>query len=835
MADNPRDRTEPGDDRADWELLESSGDLDSSTREALKDLERIAEFSREIQRTATDAAPAEPPPTSATPPFERWRDLTLLERIGTGAWGEVWRAWDATLHRQVALKFLVPSGDTDAHASANLLKEARALARVRHPNIVTVYGIAEDQDRVGMWMECVPGITLAREIERVGALPAHRVAQIGLQLCSALEALDAAGLVHLDIKPANILLEGEDRVVLTDFGLGWRSELDDHVTPRSSGTPLFMAPEVLAGGKPTHQSDLYSLGVTLWWALAGRSPFDARTLRELRDQAARGPSQSLGSVRPDAPSALVDAIQWAMNADPAARPQSAALLASRLKLALDPTEARHRNARGSHRLRIAVGTAVGIAVGVLVLSRFLPGSGPDNSPSVAVLPFANLSGDPTQEYLSDGITDELIARLAQVGDLRVISLSSVMPFKGSKLPPQEIARKLHVRMIVEGALLRARDSVRVSAQLVYASTGRAVWSEIYERDWDHIFALQSDVALATTQGVRAKITPRERGRLSMAPVVNAEAHALYLHGLQAYREQTHEGIGRAITLFRRALAIDSSYVDAWAWLGYAYEYSGTVHVLTQREADSLAVASAQRALRLDPQNGPARTTLATVQQFTNWDFSAAERSYREALDLCPGNADARAELVVLLTAIGRFDEAIAEAKRARETDPLSSMAATVSMFPLFEGRRYDEAIQMGREFLATQPNFPPIMLALGQALFFSGRHDEGIAMIERAAKVDPEPAFVAWLGLLNGLTGQREKALEMRNQLIRANQKEHADPYFFAIVDTGLGEKTRALDNLERARSERSGDALLLRVDPALDPLRQEPRFQALLKAIKTG
>ena len=216
MAVDPRDRPDSGDDRAesagdraDWELLESSGDLDSSTRRALKDLERIAAFSRDLQPTSTGSGPAGPPPAPVAPPFERWRDLTLLEAIGAGAWGEVWRAWDVTLHREVALKFLVSSGGSqDAKSSADLLTEARALARVRHPNIVTVFGIAEDRGWAGMWMELVPGITLQREIERVGALSAHRVARIGQQICSALEALDAAGLVHRDVKPANILLEG---------------------------------------------------------------------------------------------------------------------------------------------------------------------------------------------------------------------------------------------------------------------------------------------------------------------------------------------------------------------------------------------------------------------------------------------------------------------------------------------------------------------------------------------------------------------------------------------------------------------------------------------------
>ena len=837
-ADQPVDPLDPlieavsKDEPVDWKLAESASDRDIDALNALKDMQRIADFSRRLQRADSGSAPTTPAPQPRSGgELERWGDLILLDQIGAGAKGAVWRAWDPALQRQVALKFLL--GSAAENAGTDLVAEARALARVRHPSVVAVHGIAEHDGRAGMWMECLDGATLAQEIERAGSLPASEVARVGIEICTALEALEAVGLVHGDIKPANIVLEPRGRVVLTDFGLGSRPALEEMEARRRFGTPLFMAPELHAGGVPSPQSDLYALGVTLWWALAGRSPFQARSLPDLKREMARGPSQSLDSIRPDAPRALVDAIQWAMNADPGARPQSAASLTSGLKIALEAKDP--PSAQRSHGVRVAVIAAVGIVAVALLISRFVLRSASEEAPSIAVLPFTNLSGDPTQDYLSDGMTDELIARLAQVGDLRVISLSSVMPFKGAKVPLDEIARKLHVRMVVEGALLRARDSVRVSAQLVDVSTGRAVWSEVYERDWDHIFALHSDVALATIQGVRAKITPRERGRLTMAPVVNADAHALYLHGLQAYREQTHEGVGRAIVLFRRALAIDSTYVDAWTWLAYAYEYSSNVGLMTRSDADSLAIASARRALTLDPENGPARTTLAVIQQFTSWDFPATERRFREALALCPGNADARAELVVLLTARGRFDEAIVEAKRALEIDPLSSMAATVSMYPLFEGRRYDEAIRTGRQFLATQPNFPPIMLVLGQALFFSGRHEEGIAMVERAAKLDPEPVFEAWLGLFHGLIGQRQKALELRSQLVRADQREHIDPYFFAIVDTGLGEKERALDDLEHAKSEGSGEAPLLRVDPALDPLRQEPRFQALLRTIKTG
>src|SRR5205085_1899440 len=242
-AEDPREPAEKG-QRADWELLESSDGLDASTRGALKDLERMASFNRDLQRAGAPDAAVEQ--AGAAP--ERWGHLMLLEPVGAGAQGEVWRAWDATLQRQVALKFLATEGTRTV--SSDLIAEARALARVRHPGVVAVHGVAEHGGRTGMWMEWIEGLTLAREIERRGALPAREVARIGVELCSALEALEGAGVVHRDVKPANIVLEAGGRVVLTDFGLGWRPALDD-TRARTSGTPLFMAPELLGGGEPS--------------------------------------------------------------------------------------------------------------------------------------------------------------------------------------------------------------------------------------------------------------------------------------------------------------------------------------------------------------------------------------------------------------------------------------------------------------------------------------------------------------------------------------------------------------------------------------------------------
>jgi serine/threonine protein kinase/Tol biopolymer transport system component len=320
------DRRPPGGDEVDdWEVLQSSADLDQGTASALKDLERIAAFSRDLQRTGTmpDGAPHE-----SSPAPERWGHLMLLERVGAGAQGEVWRAWDATLQRQVALKFLQTEG-IGRTATSRLVAEARALARVRHPNVVGVYGVAEHDGRAGMWMEWIEGLTLAREIERRGGLPPREVARIGLDLCSALEALEAAGLVHRDVKPANIVLETGGRVALTDFGLGWRPALEG-VKGSSSGTPLFMAPELLRGGEPSPRTDLYALGVTLWWALAGRPPFTSRKMEEILEEAARGPAQPLREARKGTPEALVNAIEWGMKPQESERPPSAAQLRERL-------------------------------------------------------------------------------------------------------------------------------------------------------------------------------------------------------------------------------------------------------------------------------------------------------------------------------------------------------------------------------------------------------------------------------------------------------------------------------------------------------------------------
>ena len=735
------------------------------------------------------------------------------------------------MQRDVALKFLLPRSDGDGRS--DLLREARALARVHHPNVVMVHGIDERDGKTAMWMEYLRGNTLAREIEERGPMPARMARSIGIQLCSALEAIHGAGLIHRDIKPANIVLESERRAVVTDFGLGWRPALPGSSGQPSSGTPYFMAPELLAGGSPTARSDLYALGVTLWWALAGRSPFRSRTLQEHRAEAFAGAATSLGELRPDVPSDLVKTIERAMAPDPDRRFGSAAEMAVLLK----GPEPRLATARRRGRFRSVLASMALLLTLVVVLNwqevkRFLTSSPSRDVPTVAVLPFVNQGGNASEEFFADGMTEELISRLAVVDGLRVISRHSVMTFKNTDKPLAHIAEKLRVSMVLEGSVARTPGTLRIAVRLVDVRTGQAVWARVYERGAREAFEIEGEIASEVVRLLRARITPDERQRLVGVSERNPEAHAAYLQGLAAYRLLTPEGTRRSVRLYERALEIDSTYADAWSGLALSYDQGVGQHVWDRRNGRERAASAARKALEWDPKSGIALAMIASLQMWNDFDLGSAERSYREALALSPGSADIRVELALVLVGMARFEEAAAQVARARELDPLSSLAAAVSLFPLFEGRRFPEAARSAREVLATHPS-PNVRLVLGQSLLFSGKGEEAIAALSESDRETPAYPFTkGWLAVAYARTGRHEEARSELAALHELRKQKNVDPYLFAIVHAWLGEPERALDFLDSSMKERRGELVFLLVDPALDPLRKEPRFLEMVRKL---
>ena len=782
----------------DWDRVEIDPVLDSDTVDALRKVARIAEFNRALQRTATQSDPASMPQGALSPPLVRWHNLTILEPLGAGARGEVWRAWDATLQRQVALKFLQPdlAGQNET-AAADLLNEARALARVRHPGIVTVHGIGEDQGRVGIWMECVPGVTLSKEIERAGTLPPRQVARIGLQLCSALEALDAAGLVHRDIKPANILLEGTTRAVLTDFGLGWRPALDEDTTPKSSGTPLFMAPEILDGGKPTHRSDLYALGVTMWWALAGEAPFAARTLGELRKESPRGPARSLSAIRPDAPKELVEAILWAMKPTPADRPRTAAELAAKFR-----------------------GSASDAPSGI----------------SIAVLPFVNRGAGDEDEYFSDGLADELIGMLGKIRGVRVAARTSAYSFRGRQVTTPEIGSALNVETILEGSIRRAGDRIRISVQLVKVSDGLHLWSETYDRTLDDIFAVQDDIARSVVSELRATLLGREPDpseRQSVTAEVakaargrsaDPTAHRLALLGRHFINRLTRDDLTRAIDYLKQALDLDPQFASAWADLASAYTRAATWGLIPRSQAIRQARDAVERALAIEPDLPEAFVRLTIIYLFHEWDWKGAEAACRRALELAPGDAATLNAAGVLSMVLGRPEESIEYHRRAAEQDPLSASPHANLGLSLVRAHRFDEAETAFRRTLELAPQRLLARSFLALALVHQGRGEEALA--ELAREPDEGERLYA-LAIVQHMLGNAAESEEALQQLIRAHGEHYAVQV--AEVYAVRGDADSMFEWLENGREQRDLGVPEIRGSLAFLPYQGDPRWRALM------
>ena len=802
-ADDPLDDlSDSALDGEDIDWAEPGAGVDPDVLRGFKDMARIARFSRDLQRSpgpsSSIATPSGPQP---------WGSLLLLEPLGAGARGEVWRAWDATLQRQVALKFLQTSHPkADGASWSELLAEARALARVRHRGVVTVYGIAEHGGLAGMWMECLEGGTLARELDRSGRMPAQRVAFLGLELCSALEALESAGVVHRDIKPSNIVLEGDGRAVLTDFGLGWRPALDESHAVKSSGTPIFMAPEVLAGGAPSPSSDVYALGVTLWWALAGRVPFESKTLRQLRDEAARGPARRLRELVPDAPEALASAIEWAMSPSDIDRPRSAGALASRLRAATGDLDAHSAGAARSPQVA-----------------------------SIAVLPFVNRSASAEDEYFSDGLADELLNVLSKIKGLRVSARASSFRFRGQGTPPADIGRALRVARILDGTVRRIGNRVRISVQLVDVSDGQPLWSETYNRTLEDIFAVQDDIAACVVKELRGtllgdeaeavrnvsdEIADAAKGRASVP-----EAHRLYLIGRHFARRLNRGDMSRGVVYLREAIALDPKFALAWAELGGTLSRAANKNLLPEEGGIEEGRRIVLRALAIEPDLGEAHARLASIQMFHDWNWSEADRSYARALERMPGDVVALTGSGVLAMILGRIEDAIALHSRVVQLDPLSGSAHSNLGLTLLRAGVPQEAETSFRKALELEPERYLTRALLARTLVDLGRGEEALA---EAAREPDRGERLYMQAIVHHLLDGRAESDAALHGLIEA----FGDSYQFQIAETYAlrGEPDQAFAWLERAFERRDAGVSEAQCSINLRSIHGDPRWAQFLQ-----
>jgi len=743
----------------------------------------------------------------------------ILEKLGGGGMGVVYKAEDTKLGRSVALKFLPEELSQDRYAVQRFQREARAASALNHPHICTIHDIDEHEGRQFIVMELLEGETLKHHIAG-RPMSSEKVARLGVQMAEALEAAHAKGIIHRDIKPANIFLTDRSQVKVLDFGLAKLLWPVSDVTVAEtltetravSGTLPYMAPEQLRGESVDARADIYALGVVLYEMATGRRPFDEELSTNLIDcilnKVPPPPSRLNHRIAP----ALESVALKALDKDPERRYQSARELRVDLErmLAALPPDSAARVREAPRRARRAV---------------------PRRIRSVAVLPLENLSRDPQQDYFADGMTEALITDLAKIGALRVVSRTSVMRYKGTGRLVGEIAAELNVDAVVEGSVLCAGDRVRITAQLIQAASDEHLWAESYERDLRDILGLQSEVARAIANEIKVKLTPQESARLASRRRADPEAHQLYLKGRYFWNKRTADGLKKSLEYFHQAMDLDPSYPLAYAGLADAYTDLADEAALAPTEALRAAKAAAIKALEMDDSLAEAHNAMAHVKQDYEFDWEAAGQEYRRALELNPTYSEARHRYSHYLMELGRVEESLAASQRALELDPLSPSLNVHLGWHYYFAHQYDQAIEACQKTLELFSGYYKAHHFLARAYEQKGNFQESLAQFQKAIELSSEsPLIKAELAHAHARFGDKTEALRLLAKLKALSNERYVPSFHVALIYAGLGEKDRAFESLEQAYEERSGMLGCLQVDPRLEPLRSDARFQSLLR-----
>ncbi len=759
----------------------------------------------------------------------------ILEKLGGGGMGVVYKALDTKLDRSVALKFLPPHLSMDEEAKARFIHEAKAASALDHVNIGYIHEIDETDDgQLFIAMAFYAGETLKKKITR-GPLPIDEALAYAVQIAEGLGRAHEAGIIHRDIKPANVMVTEEGLVKIVDFGLAKMADVSLTQTGTTLGTVAYMSPEQAQGEAVDQRTDLWSLGVVLYELLTGERPFRGDYAEAIIYAIRHDEPEPITALRPEVPEDLARIVENLLRKDREARYASAEALLADLQ-AIKQGEAAEKQAvapvasGSSSRNRVWIyggGALVVLVLAAFIASQLFSG-GSRSIDSIAVLPLANLSGDPKQEYFSDGMTDALIENLGQIEALRVISRTSVMPYKTDPKPLREVGRALDVAGVVEGTVKSSGDLIEVTVRLYDAATEERLWSGRFERKLENVLTLQREVALAIAREIEIQLKPQEQERLEEAKTVDPEVYELYLWGRNLSYKRTLESLSQAITYFEQAIAKDADFAPAHASLVVPYFMLGASGTLPLEEARSKARQAAEQALALNESLSDAHVAMGVILSMYDWDWSGAERVLKRAISLNPNNTEAIHEYGIYLIRTGKPEEGLNEMKRLLALDPLSPVARRSVAWAYFRNRQYDEAIEYSLRLLDFDPGYAHMYL--GAAYLLKGRYEDAIAALEREEVASTGTGFLAlgYLGNAYALSGKRDKALALIEQL----EEQPNLATLVAEIYTGLGQHDEALDWLDRASSdEQSTDVLVHQLfDPILNPLRSEPRFQTLLE-----
>lgn len=725
----------------------------------------------------------------------------VIEReLGSGGMATVYLAQDVKHRRTVAIKVLRPELAA-AIGADRFLREIEIAAHLNHPRILALYDSGAvtigSEPCLYYVMPHVVGGSLRDRLRREKQLPVEVALGITRQVAAALEHAHTRGLIHRDIKPENILLfEGE--AMLSDFGIALEvgPTHGDRLTGTgvSLGTTEYMSPEQALGERDLDvRSDIYSLGCVLYEMLAGEPPFTGPTALAVIAKRLTEAPPLVRRVRETVTAAVEQALTTALANVAADRFDSAAAFAEALSR---PADTRQR------------------------------------ARSVAVLPFLNLSADPENEYFADGITEDVIANLSKIRVLKVLSRTSVMPFKKRELSLREIGTRLDAATVLEGSVRRAGDRVRIVAQLIDAETDQHLWAETYDRQLTDIFAIQSDVALNIATALKAELSPEEKSQVRKEPTDDIEAYQLYLMGQHCLNRWTREGIDQGIRHFEMAVARDPNYALAHAAIANAYIELGLglgAGALRPAEAYERARVAVARALEIDGSLAEAHSMNAFLKFVCDYDWEEAEEEFKRAIELNPKSGASYDAYGLMLSALGRYDEAIEMQRLAHEQDPLAYRLDIATTF--LRAGRIDEALQAASEVTQLEPHFATGHATLGWAYLQKGIPEKGVAELEKAVSLSPDSTlFLSQLGQALALTGRDAEARNILRRMEELSRERYVSPYHFAYVYTGLGEQDTAMDWLERSYQERAGGVYGVKGSFLFVSLRPHPRFQALLR-----
>ncbi len=725
--------------------------------------------------------------------------------------GSVYKVLDTEINSKVALKLINPKVASDASMIDRFRNELRTAREISHKNVCRMYDLGKDSGTFFITMEYVAGEDLRTMIRMSRQLAVGTAVTIMRQICEGIAEAHRAGVIHRDLKPANIMIDRQGNAKVMDFGIA-RSAALTAGEREIVGTPEYMAPEQSLGDDVDHRSDIYSLGVLFFEALTGKLPFrgegGASIVSKQRSQPPPNPRQ----LNPQIPEQICRLILKCMEKDPRSRYQDVGELSAELekierslfpvqqKAAETPSPAEDSDSAGKY--------------------------------TVAVLPFANMSPEPGQDYFCDGLAEEILNALSKIRDFRVVSRTSVFSFKGKDIDVRDVGRTFEADSVLEGSVRKTGDRLRITVRLVNVADGFQLWSESYDRDMTDIFAVQDEITLAILDKFKVKLQATEKAQLLKRYTDNVEAYECYLKGRYFWNGRYAGGLQKALEFFNLAINKDPLHAPSHAGIADSFSILGMYGLVQPKVAYSKAKEALRKALEIDDCLGEGYASLGFINLFYDWDWEAAETHFKRALALNPNDAIAHIWYSLYFYVLGRYDEALKEARRAQKLEPLSLVVNTLVGVAMFGAGRRDEAFRFFESVTEMDPSFSFNFIYLGGACLAAGRMEDAMAAFEKLAALSNAPFPLGLLGFASASAGRKERALEILNQLTEVAKKRYVSPYYFSVIWAGLGDADKTFQYLDAAYEERESFLAVLRRWPFFEAFGSDPRLLSIQKKI---